>query len=134
MVKLEVYMGLKTKVAKTCYIAAKGIICQAPAAHVCWKTLKQSIKDITRDELPSLACKTFALYCGAPLTSVALVGSFCDPDTVRKLKTGGKFIVNVVASPFTGPAYIADTCLAGVETALFGEPLPILGNGPFLIN
>jgi hypothetical protein len=65
---------------------------------------------------------------------VALVGSFCDPDTFRTLKTGSKFVVNVVASPFTGPAYIADTCLAGVETALFDEPLPILGKGPFLLN
>lgn len=127
-------MGIKTKVAKICYITVKGLICQAPAAQICWKSLKKCVKDISTENLPSLASQTFALYCGTPFTIVAIGGSICDPDTMRRVKGVAKFDVNFVASPFTGPAYFADSCLVGVETAMFGEPLPILGNGPFLLN
>jgi hypothetical protein len=123
-------MGVTTKIAKTCYITAKGLICQAPAAQICWKSLTHCFKDISTENLPSLACQTFALYCGTPLTIVAIGGSICDPDTMRRVKGVAKFGINL----FTGPAYIADSCLAGVETVLFGKSLPILSNGPFLLN
>lgn len=127
-------MGISKALCKNVYFIGKGIIAGYPITHVCWKATQQCIKDIVNDDIPSLACKVVAFYCGPTITAVAFLGAVGTPETARKLKTAAKIGVNIVASPFTLPATLLDAGTASLETCLFGEALPLMGDGPFLLN
>ena len=127
-------MGVKTKITKNIYVVCKGIACGMPAGALCFRTAKQCIKDITLEDLPSRACYIFLVSCVPTSASVAFVGAFCTPETLKKIKKGLKVAVNIGALIYTGPAHFTDTALSSFEQAIFGEPLPVLSSGLLLLN
>jgi len=124
-------MGITKKVFKMCYVVGKSVVAGTPASVICWKALKQCFRDIAAEDIPSLACKTALIAC-SPGLGVVAVGAFGSVQTIRNLSKAAKTMVNIAAIAYTGPANVADICLAPVESVLFGEAVPV-GNGGFLL-
>ena len=115
--------------AKACYKIGKGAVAGAPLAYVCLKATKDCIRDIAKEDIPSIACKIAFFACVPSLTVVTGVGAFCTPETLKNVKTVAKVVGNVCALPYTGPATLIDTALSPLETALFGETCPVHPKG-----
>lgn len=88
------------------------------------------------EDYPSTACKAALVFCFPPLAGITLIGAFGSPEGLRKIKTGTKLTLNILAVPFCGTAFIADNLLGSMEEVVFGEPLPILkgADGLFLLK
>ena len=130
-------MGIKKTLLKNSYIACKGALCGLPVGVICFKTAKQCVKDLVMEDFlsTSTACKGI-LLCFPPLGTVALIGAFGTPEGMRKIKTGTKLAFNIIAVPFTGPAFFVDNIMGSLEEVAFGEALPILkgADGLFLLK
>ena len=127
-------MAIKKTILKTTYITCKSIVYGYPFGKTCITAFKQCIKDITLDDLPSLACRIAAIYCGAPMVAIGVVGGYMGPEGVRKIKVISKVALNVCAAPVTAPAFFCDKALESVECYFFGEALPVLGDKAFLFD
>ena len=129
-------MAIKKTLAKNVYIACKGALCGLPVSVICFKAAKQCVKDLVMEDFSSTACKGILFFCLPPLSTVALIGSFGTPEGLRKIKTGTKLAFNIVAVPFTGPAFFVDNIMGSLEEVAFGEALPILkgADGLFLLK
>jgi 6,7-dimethyl-8-ribityllumazine synthase len=127
-------MGYKTTLLRTCYATGKSIISGAPMAVVCVNAVRQCSKDIINEDLPSLACKVVLHYCVPSMTVVSFIGAYGTPETAKKLKFVGKFVVNSAGLIVTGPTYLADRTLTGFEIAVFGEAIPISSGSLYLLD
>jgi len=127
-------MPLKRTVFRTSYTAGKSLACGLPLGVVCVKAIKQCIKDVATEDMPSIACKAVLHYCVPATAVVSCLGAYGTPETAKKMKVVAKIVVNFAGIIFTGPSYLADMSLAGVETFVFGEPIPIGSNSLFLLD
>ena len=126
-------MGVKKKILKSVYIVVKGSASGTPLAGICFVTLKQCLKDISFEDIPSVACKTFLVTCVPSSTAVAVVGAFCNAKTLRSIKGFAKVAINVAGIVYTGPSYVLNLSLSGLEILIFGEEVPVGPNGLDLI-
>lgn len=129
-------MGIKKTFLKNVYITCKGSLCGLPFSVICLRSAKQCLKDLVMDDFPSSACKATLLYCFPPLGAITLVGAFGTPEGLRKIKTGTKLAINIIAVPFSGPAFLVDNLMGSMEEFAFGESLPVLNgaDGLFLLK
>ena len=86
----------------------KGVITGVPVSYVCMSAFKNCIKGISREKVPSIACRVVAYVCAPSLFGLGLVGSISDPTILRKIKGSAKLAVNIAAIPVTGPSVAPD--------------------------
>ena len=103
----------------------KGVLAGVPVSCVCMSAFKNCIKGISREKVPSIACRVVAYVCTPSLFGLGLVGSISDLTILRKIKGSAKLAVNRAAIPVTGPSVALDKTLAIAKTAIFGEPVPL---------
>jgi hypothetical protein len=126
-------LGVKKTILKSVYVVVKGSACGTPLAGICFVTLKQCLKDISFEDIPYLACKTFLVTCVPTSTAVAVVGAFCNAKTLRSVKGFAKVVINVAGVIYTGPSYAVNLSLSALEILIFGEEVPVGPNGLALI-
>ena len=100
----------------------------------CVSIVKQCVRDVASDDLPSLVCKFSFSFCGVPVSIVSAVGTFGSPNSAKKLKTCSKFLLNVIGAPISVSTFCVDYSLESLEVILFGEACSIMKGGSFFIN
>ena len=112
-------MPIIKHVLKTSYVIGKNVLSGTPLALTCFKAVKQCLKDVSSEDLPSAACKLAVLTC-APVYATAIIGGFATVKQFSKIKTAVKWISFV----YTGPRKGLDLLAEPLEILVFGEAVP----------
>lgn len=126
-------MPIIKRALKTSYLVTKNIVAGTPVTLTLFSAIKQCLRDISNDDLPSLACK-LAFAGVTPVYFTIFVGGFANRHQFSKFRKATKIIVKGVSCVYTGPAKILDVVLEPLEVLFFDEVIPIQSGNLFFID
>jgi len=126
-------MPIVKRVLKTSYLVTKNLVAGTPVALTLFSALKQCLRDVTNEDLPSLFCK-IAFVGVTPVYLTVFIGAFANKKQFSRFRKASKILIKGVSSVYTGPAKLLDVILEPLEILFFEETCPIQSGNLFFID